>query len=228
MIKVEICPDAIDVNQASDIVFRLVNTSPRVFTSVSLTLIVPSQLLVLRGDQRILVDRLLGDQSYEHAIRLKARKPGEFQLQATTFSFRAPDGEITQMSDIPLTLTVHPVGADTVYPEDSTLNSSADSQTDYGQTDLDSTRRQAFPRITTVDGQRTLTAGERERLEAEWARLQDRYDTASRRINALDSAIDRTLDTEHRQILEERRLDWVSRRERITIELTRIEQRLGK
>jgi hypothetical protein len=71
------------------------------------------------------------------------------------------------------------------------------------------------------------TAHERQRLEAELARLQTQYDTWTRRIAALDTDISRALSTLEKQVLEEQRAEVVIKREKVAGEMVQIEARLN-
>lgn len=71
------------------------------------------------------------------------------------------------------------------------------------------------------------TSSERQRLEAELARLQTQYDTWSRRIAALDTDISRALGSLEKQVLEERRDEVVTEREKVAGQMQEIEARLN-
>ncbi|MFZ1465395.1 MAG: hypothetical protein WAV60_15200, partial [Anaerolineae bacterium] len=58
---------------------------------------------------------------------------------------------------------------------------------------------------------------------AEWQR---RYETLSKRIAALDTDLGRTLDSETKFVLEERRQELVEEREQAAEEIAQIEERL--
>lgn len=64
-------------------------------------------------------------------------------------------------------------------------------------------------------------------LQQQLVELQSRYETLSKRIAALDKDLGRTLDGEHRLVLEERRQELVTERDQVTEEMVQIERRLG-
>ena len=72
-----------------------------------------------------------------------------------------------------------------------------------------------------------LTSSARERLEAELARLQTQYETWTRRIAALDTDIGRALGRLEKQVLEERRGEVVTEREKVASQMQEIEARLN-
>jgi hypothetical protein len=75
--------------------------------------------------------------------------------------------------------------------------------------------------------QKTPTPSERERLQAELARLQSQYDTWTRRIAAIDTDIGRALGSLEKQVLEERREEVVAEREKVADQMEEIEARLN-
>lgn len=56
-----------------------------------------------------------------------------------------------------------------------------------------------------------------------YAEYQSQYQNLTNRIQALDTDLARTLDSEERLVLQERRADLITQRERIAAELSRIE-----
>ncbi|QLQ08642.1 MAG: hypothetical protein HZY76_23465 [Anaerolineae bacterium] len=56
--------------------------------------------------------------------------------------------------------------------------------------------------------------------------LQSRYDTFTERIVALDTDLGRTLDSEHRLTLQQRRQELVAERSQMAAEMAQIEQQL--
>jgi hypothetical protein len=75
--------------------------------------------------------------------------------------------------------------------------------------------------------QNTLTSNERQRLEAELARLQTQYGTWTRRISALDTDIGRALGSLEKQVLKERQDEVVAEREKVAGQMQQIETRLN-
>ena len=73
-----------------------------------------------------------------------------------------------------------------------------------------------------------LTPNQRQRLEGELTRLQTQYDTYTRRIAALDTDIARALGSLEKQVLEERRDEVVTERQKVFDEMQRIEAQLGQ
>lgn len=82
-------------------------------------------------------------------------------------------------------------------------------------------------RPTEASNPALLTPGERERLKTELSRLRTQYDTWTRRIAALDTDIGRALGSLEKQVLEERRTEVVSEREKVAGEMQEIEARLN-
>ena len=64
-------------------------------------------------------------------------------------------------------------------------------------------------------------------LSQQLAELQGQYETLSNRIAALNKDLGRTLDSETKLTLTERRQELVTERSRVAEEMTRIEQQLG-
>lgn len=71
-----------------------------------------------------------------------------------------------------------------------------------------------------------LTAGERSRLQGEYADLEVEYNRLSEQIRARDKQIGRTLDLVQKQIYEEERAEWAARREQIAAGMGDIERKL--
>lgn len=64
-------------------------------------------------------------------------------------------------------------------------------------------------------------------LRQQLVELQGRYEMLSNRIAALDKNLGRTLDSEHKLVLQERRQELVTERDQVAEEMTRIEQQPG-
>ena len=64
-------------------------------------------------------------------------------------------------------------------------------------------------------------------LSQQLVQSQNRYETLSKRIAALDKDLGRTLDSEHKLMLQERRRDLIVEREEVAKEMAQIEQQLG-
>ena len=84
----------------------------------------------------------------------------------------------------------------------------------------------AAPPSGSASTQKSLTSSEHERLQAELSRLQTQYDTWTRRIAALDTDIGRALGSLEKQVLEERRVDLLTEREKVAGQMQEIETRL--
>lgn len=72
-----------------------------------------------------------------------------------------------------------------------------------------------------------LTTNQRQRLEDELARMQTQYETYTRRLAALDTDIGRALNSLEKQVLEDRRADLLSERQKIADQMDAIEGRLA-
>ena len=64
-------------------------------------------------------------------------------------------------------------------------------------------------------------------LKTKLGELQRRSDTLTKRIAALDTDIDRALDSMTHQVLEERRNDLATERDQVASEIEEIERRLA-
>jgi hypothetical protein len=64
-------------------------------------------------------------------------------------------------------------------------------------------------------------------LRQQLTELQGRYETLSKRVAALDKDLGRTLDSETKLILEERRQELVAERAQVADDMARIEHQLG-
>ena len=71
-----------------------------------------------------------------------------------------------------------------------------------------------------------LTAGERRRLQEEYADLEVEYNRLSEQIRARDKQIGRTLDLVQKQIYEEERAEWAARREQVAARMGEIERKV--
>ena len=72
-----------------------------------------------------------------------------------------------------------------------------------------------------------LTAGERRRLQEEYADLEVEYNRLSEQIRTRDKQIGRTLDLVQKQIYEEERAEWAVRREQVAVRMGKIEREVG-
>jgi hypothetical protein len=86
--------------------------------------------------------------------------------------------------------------------------------------------RLELPR-TDIPATSSMTAGQRRRLTTELDGLQTKWDTLTRRIEALDTDIGRALSSLDKQIFEERRAEAVRERDKVGEEIDEIERRLG-
>ena len=73
-----------------------------------------------------------------------------------------------------------------------------------------------------------ISEAERRHIENRWHELRSLYDQLTRRIDAVNTQIGRTIDVLARQILEEERQDMVKEREQTVTELIAIEKRREK
>lgn len=64
-------------------------------------------------------------------------------------------------------------------------------------------------------------------LRQQLTELQAKYETLSNRIAALEKDLGRTLDSEQKLVLQERRQDLITERDQVAQEMTQIEQQLG-
>lgn len=71
-------------------------------------------------------------------------------------------------------------------------------------------------------------AGERLRLQDQWAELDRRYQDATRHIESIDRDLAQTLDGERRLVLQERRDELAARRDAIAAVMAGIERRMAE
>lgn len=108
MIVVSIDPDQILLKQPTDLKLRLTNTGSGPCTGIRYTFRVPKEILLLRGRRQFTVNLLEKGTSYEHALRVKAQKPGQFSLIGANFSYRDFRGRAHRVRDSSVALRVVP------------------------------------------------------------------------------------------------------------------------
>lgn len=91
---------------------------------------------------------------------------------------------------------------------------------------MDKSQPQPGEETVSSSNQPNLTPGQRRRLQDQYDEWLRKYETARRRIAALDSDIGRELDSQRKQILQERRADLAAERDQASDEMASIEQQL--
>lgn len=106
MIFVSISPDQIHLDQPTDLKLRLMNTWSGPCTGIRYTFYLPKEILLLRGGRQLAVDLLEKGAIYEHTLRVRAQKLGEFPIVGTNFSYRDPIGRAHRVRESSVTLRV--------------------------------------------------------------------------------------------------------------------------
>lgn len=87
-ISVVLEPDTILADTATDVVLWVRNAGKHICTDIRLSVATPHGMVRLRGDQRILVDRLGPGEQCAAPLRLRAQAAGTFSVPVTNISYR--------------------------------------------------------------------------------------------------------------------------------------------
>jgi CHAT domain len=107
MIEVDVLPDRISLGVA-DMEIRLVNTGPGECRNIIFIIRLPVEIMHLRGQERITVDRLFPGQSIVSALRVRAHSAGCYKLTSPNFSYRDHTGRSHRVTDFTAQVTVNP------------------------------------------------------------------------------------------------------------------------
>lgn len=104
-ISVVLDPDTILADTATDVVLWVRNAGKHICTDIRLSVATPPGIMRLRGDQRILVDRLGPGEQCAARLRLRAQAAGTFSVPVTNISYRDCYGQ--DSADGARELTLH-------------------------------------------------------------------------------------------------------------------------
>jgi len=104
MIQVTIEPNQLLVNQSNELVIRLTNTGRGPCTNVVFKILLPVQIILLHGSDRIQIDRLDPGQTAKYSLDVKPKLAGVWPITSANFSYRDPVGQPRRISDLYLEL----------------------------------------------------------------------------------------------------------------------------
>jgi len=108
MIKVEISPAH---SGDTDLSICLTNNGPHECLSVIFVIRLPPGLMRLRGNERIGPVRLLPGKTVCEKLRVRAERPGRYQLTSPNFSYKDHNGKAHREADFTAEIMVHPAPA---------------------------------------------------------------------------------------------------------------------
>lgn len=88
MIEVTLEPTELFVGEAADLVVQLTNTGPGTCAHIIFTLTLPSEIMLLRGQNEIEVQRLGPGQTEKRTLRVRAMSAARCRVTSTNFSYR--------------------------------------------------------------------------------------------------------------------------------------------
>jgi hypothetical protein len=86
VLKVGLEPDRVDVGQETEAVLRLVNAGTEPLSRVQLSFSFPPEVVVL-GRKKVELARLDGGSAWEHPVKLKAQRAGDYPLQCASCTY---------------------------------------------------------------------------------------------------------------------------------------------
>lgn len=108
MIEVTVTPERIPAGAATDVVIRMTNCGQDACLNIIFTVRMPLGLMRLRGQEKINVPKLSPGQSFTSPLRIRAQKPGRYQLTSPNFSYRDHAGHARRKTDFSAEIMVGP------------------------------------------------------------------------------------------------------------------------
>ena len=106
MIKVELEPTRLIVDEPTELAVSLTNIGPGACTGVLFTVQLPVELALLRGKRQCRVPCLDEHQTHVHRIQVQARQIGTWVLRSASFSYRDTRGAVVQAPRVEIPLLV--------------------------------------------------------------------------------------------------------------------------
>ena len=108
MIEITVSPGRIRAGAASDVEIRMTNRGQDAFLNIIFTIRMPVGLIRLHGQDKIRVPKLSPGQSFTSPLRVRAEKPGRYQLTSPNFSYRDHAGHARRNTDFTAEIAVDP------------------------------------------------------------------------------------------------------------------------
>jgi len=105
MIQVTLEPTQLVVDQPNELIVRLTNVGRGTYTNVVFKLVLPVQVVLLQGPDRIKIPLLDAGQSIMHTMHLRPKQVGTWVLTSSNFSYRDTLGQSQRISNVRLELT---------------------------------------------------------------------------------------------------------------------------
>ena len=99
MIKVTLLPAKLLVGEAADLVVQFENTEPGTCTQIIFTLTLPREIMLLRGQETVELDRLESGETRTHAFRVQPTSAVRCLVTSTNFSYRDRYGAARRVAD---------------------------------------------------------------------------------------------------------------------------------
>lgn len=108
MIEISLFPERLVAGEEHDLGIRVSNTGQGTCTSVVFKLVLPQDVLVLRGGDRVELERIAAGETYVKTIRVRASRPGQCRVGSNNFSYRDPYGRGQRITGFSAELVVEP------------------------------------------------------------------------------------------------------------------------
>ena len=117
MIRMSLEPRKLIVDQPNELSFQLTNIGNKTLTNLVLKITLPSQIVLLKGGDRIEARRLDSTQSITHSIHVRPRQTGTWILGSSNFSYQDGLGQSQRINDLRVEVTAEPMEPTPVLPK---------------------------------------------------------------------------------------------------------------
>lgn len=99
MIKADLTPLSLIAGERTDLIIRLLNTGPGTCSNLVFKLVMPTEIPVVMGSERIEIPRLSAGEEAVSVVRVHPKAPGRFTASSTNFSYRDRRGFSRRVED---------------------------------------------------------------------------------------------------------------------------------
>lgn len=108
MIEAQLSPGRLITGQETDLTVRLTNTDTGTCTNLVFKLVLPNQVLLVRGSERVEVPQLAAGDSHTTVLRVRPNRSGRCTVRSMNFSYRDRFGMARRIVDFQADLEVEP------------------------------------------------------------------------------------------------------------------------
>ncbi|WP_434444999.1 CHAT domain-containing protein [Lentzea sp. E54] len=108
MIEISLSPSTLVAGQDCDLEVRLTNSGTGTCTSVVFKLLLPNDFLVLRGGDRVELERLAAGETQVKLMKVRPLRPGRWSVGSNNFSYRDRFGHGQRITGFTTDLVVEP------------------------------------------------------------------------------------------------------------------------